>query len=213
MNVKKYIRFIQAQGIMTFAAYAVRALFFVVYGFSFRRCGRIFIVGSFRFTGKRYIQIGSLSLGRRVRIDAVSRSNDQRFHPSIEIGHNVSFGDDIHIGCTNRIQIGNNILGGSHIYITDHDHGIYGGEPTHSDPSVTPVARRVTENGQVIIGDNVLIGEFVTITKNVTVGSGAVIGAMSVVTRDIPPNTVAAGNPARVVKRYDADTRRWIAAR
>lgn len=56
----------------------------------------------------------------------------------------------------------------------------------------------------VRIGDNVWIGGGVTILPGVTIGEGAVIGAGSVVTRDIPANTVAAGNPARVIRRLDA---------
>ena len=206
---RKYTDFIRAHGVLIFALYTVRKLFFAVYKYSFRRCGRIFIVGSFRFTGKRWIEIGSLSLGRRVRMDAVAGPEGSP-PPSIVIGNGVSFGDDIHIGCTGRIEIGNQVLGGSHIYITDHDHGIYAGDMPHSDPAVAPAARQVTERGAVVIGDNVFLGEYVTVTKNVTIGSGAVIGAMSLVTRDVPPNTIAAGNPARVIKRFDDATRRWV---
>jgi lipopolysaccharide O-acetyltransferase len=209
----KYVEFIRSQGLTVFFAYALRKLFFFFYKFAFRRCGRIFIVGSFRFTGKKFIEIGSLSLGRRIRIDAISLMNGVRFQPSIVIGHGVSFGDDIHIGCTGRVSIGNGVLGGSHIYITDHDHGIYGGDSQHSDPAVAPAAREVTPGSHVTIGDNVFIGEYVTITKDVTIGDGAVVGAMSLVTRDVPPRTIAAGNPARVIKRWDDASKRWLAVK
>lgn len=55
----------------------------------------------------------------------------------------------------------------------------------------------------VTIGDNVWIGGGVSILPGVTIGNNVVIGAGSVVTRDIPDNTVAAGNPARVIKRIE----------
>lgn len=200
---------LRTHGPFVFAVYLARSLFFVFFRYTFRRCGRIFAVGSFRFTGKEFIDIGSLTLGRRARIDAVWLINGQRFQPSIRIGEGVSFGDDLHIGCTGRIDIGDGVLGGSHIYITDHDHGRYSGEGDHSDPAMPPAARELTGGGSVTIGRNVFIGEYVTITKNVTIGDGAVIGAMSLVNRDIPANTLAAGAPARVIKQYDPARRRW----
>ena len=52
----------------------------------------------------------------------------------------------------------------------------------------------------IIIGDHVWIGKNVTVLKGVTIGSGAVIGAGSVVTKDVPSNTVVAGNPAKPIK-------------
>lgn len=60
-----------------------------------------------------------------------------------------------------------------------------------------------TRIGQVHIGDHVFIGANATILPGVTVGDNAVIGAGSVVTRDVPPNTVAAGVPARVLCSVD----------
>lgn len=53
------------------------------------------------------------------------------------------------------------------------------------------------------IGSNVWIGDGVTICKGVTIGDNSVVGAGAVVTRDVPPNSVAAGNPARVVRELD----------
>lgn len=55
----------------------------------------------------------------------------------------------------------------------------------------------------VTIGDNVWIGGDVVILPGVTIGSGVTIGAGSVVTRDVPPNTIAAGNPCRVIKHLN----------
>jgi acetyltransferase-like isoleucine patch superfamily enzyme len=53
----------------------------------------------------------------------------------------------------------------------------------------------------VVLGDDVWVGAGAVILKGVTVGDGAVVAARAVVTRDVPADTVVAGNPARVVKR------------
>ena len=55
----------------------------------------------------------------------------------------------------------------------------------------------------IIIGDHVWIGKNVTIMKGVTIGDGAVVGAGSVVTKDVPFNTVVAGNPAKPIKTIE----------
>lgn len=62
-----------------------------------------------------------------------------------------------------------------------------------------------SSKGDVVIENDVWIGANATIMSGVTVGSGAVIGACSVVTKDVPPYCIVAGNPARVVKKRFAD--------
>lgn len=83
--------------------------------------------------------------------------------------------------------------------------------PSFTAPEYWPEASKISgqarSKGNVTIGNDVWIGSDVFILSGVTVGDGAVIGAKSVVTKDIPPYAIAAGNPARVVKyRFDPDT-------
>jgi acetyltransferase-like isoleucine patch superfamily enzyme len=80
-----------------------------------------------------------------------------------------------------------------------------------SDPGhpLDPVARRTeaaprADLGQMVIGDDVWVAEGATLLGGITVGDGAVVGAHAVVTKDVPPHTVVAGNPARVIKQLDA---------
>lgn len=149
-------------------------------------------------TNPQNITIGEKFLAlTMLRIETVEEYLGEKFRPQIIIGDNVAFNNDCHIGCINRVQIGNNVLGASRIYITDHYHGRI--EP--ADLECPPTERRLYSKGPVIIGDNVWIGENVTILPGVTIGENAIIGANTVVSKDIPANAVAAGVPARVIRQ------------
>lgn len=66
------------------------------------------------------------------------------------------------------------------------------------------------ENGKVIIGEGFWLGTNVVVVGNVHIGKHCVIGANSVVTKDIPDYSVAAGIPAKVIKRYDFGKSEWV---
>ncbi len=162
-------------------------------------------------SGLAHISIGkNFIAGDYLKLEAVTRFRDQVFTPRIVIKDNVSINDFIHIGATNYIEIGNNVLMASKIFISDHNHGIYRGEPqTH--PEIPPAERALTNNQQVIIGDNVWLGEFVSILPGTVIGAGAIIGSNSVVSGVIPPETIAVGAPAKAVKFFNHETSCWEA--
>lgn len=119
------------------------------------------------------------------------------FNPEIHIGENCCFGNWNHITAINSIKIGNNLLTGKWVTITDNSHG-----ETDSDTlKIAPLMRIVTSKGPIVIGDNVWIGDKATILPGVTIGDGAVIAANAVVTKDVPPYSVVGGNPARIIKQ------------
>lgn len=126
----------------------------------------------------------------------------------IDIGPDVQVNDYVHIAAAGSVRIGARVLIASKVFVSDHDHGRYSGEEPHDAPHVPP-ARRPLATAPVSIEDDVWLGEFVCVLPGVTVGRGAVVGAHSVVTRDVPPETIAVGSPARVVKRWDASAARW----
>lgn len=122
------------------------------------------------------------------------------FHPEIHIGKNCNIGAWNHITATNRIDIGDNLLTGKWVTITDNNHG----ETNLETLQTPPLMRLMVSKGPVIIGKNVWIGDKATILPGVTIGEGAVIAANSVVTKDVPAYSVVAGNPARVVKQVNS---------
>lgn len=207
--MKNVLSKLKNKSIIKIINYIWKIPFFYFYKFLFNNCNSIYISGNFQILGKKHIEIGTFSAGSRIRIDAIDSYNNQNFKPTLKIGNNFVVNNDIHIACNNKVIIGNNVLFGSHIYITDHDHGIYDGENCCS-PFLNPVLRNLTFNSHVIIEDNVFIGENVTILKDVTIGEGSIIGANSLVSKNVPPFSIAVGNPAKVVKYFDKSKGIWI---
>jgi len=148
--------------------------------------------------GGKYIEIGTkFHASYRLRIEAWDRYKNISFNPSIKIGDNVSFSDNCHIGAINLVKIGNNVLIGSNVYITDHFHGT----SELLDLKISPIERNLYSKGPVIIKDDVWIGDGVCIMPNVTIGRSCIIGANSVVTKSFPEGCIIAGSPAKVIKK------------
>ncbi|MFO7606141.1 MAG: glycosyltransferase [Desulfurivibrionaceae bacterium] len=146
---------------------------------------------------QKYLSVGQgFYSGPGLRIEAWDQYRGQTFSPKIKIGERVIFNSNCHIGAIDSIEIGNDVLVGSNILITDHQHG----NPHDYFPSKTYADQPLYSKGPVIIGDNVLIGENVCIMPGVAIGTNCVIGANAVVTRDVPDNSISAGNPAKVIR-------------
>ena len=146
----------------------------------------------------QFIQIGNnTSFGKDLYLTAwggISNSD-----PNLSIGNNCSFGAYNHITCANKITIGDSLLTGKWVTITDNSHG----ETDKDTLGMRPQKRPITSKGPVVIGNNVWIGDKATILPGVTIGDGAVIAANAVVTKDVPAYSVVGGNPAKVIKRND----------
>jgi acetyltransferase-like isoleucine patch superfamily enzyme len=109
----------------------------------------------------------------------------------IHIGDYVIVCPGVRIAASERIEIGDNCMIASGAYITDCDwHGIYDRVATGS-------------TAPVLIEENVWIGDSAIICKGVSIGENSIIGTGAVVVHPIPPDTIAAGNPARPVKTLD----------
>lgn len=109
----------------------------------------------------------------------------------ITMGERANLGNHTWIRGNGQLIMGEDIMMGEFVIIYTQDHKIAG---FGFDGMIT---------GDVTIGCNVWIGGRVTILKGVAIGDNVVIGAGAVVTRDIPDNALAAGNPARVIRMRD----------
>lgn len=147
--------------------------------------------------GKKYIDFGSnLTTGRYCRIEVNGIHSEKK----LIFGKHVNIGDFVSIRCANHISIGNNVLMGSRVLIIDNSHGTYSGD--EQDNPKTPPNERKLSTAPIIIEDNVWIGEGVVIQQGVTIGNGSIIAANSVVTKNVPQNSIVGGIPARIIKKF-----------
>lgn len=154
--------------------------------------------------GKKYIDFGSkITMGARCRIEVHGDHADKR----LVFGKNVNIGYDVRITCLNKIEIGNDVLMGSHVLIIDNCHGKYTGNK-QDNPNVPP-NKRILVSKPIRIEDNVWIGENSVIQMGVNIGYGSIVAANSVVTKDVPAKCMVAGTPAKVIKIFDDKIGEW----
>ncbi len=167
----------------------------------FKTCGENCLFQGFSLLkGARHISIGSnLYCGKDVVWEVYDRYGQQTFTPNVTIGSNSSFGDNGHLTCINSITIGAGVRIGRKVFICDNSHG----KATREELGIPANQRPMYSKGPIVIEDNVWVGEMVCILPNVKIGKGSIIGANAVVTKDIPANALAAGNPAKVIKIFE----------
>lgn len=159
--------------------------------------------------GIKYMKIGSVTLGRHCRIEIITEYNNKKLNPCLKIGERVSINDRVHIGCANYIEIGDDCLFASNIYISDHNHGMYKGDKQSS--IFEPVIERDLDyDKSIIIGKNVWIGEGVAVLPGAKIGDNSIIGSNAVVIGEIPANSITVGVPAKIIKQYDKNTKSWL---
>ncbi len=146
-----------------------------------------------RLRGKNNIRFSKgFTSGYFCRIEAFSKGTQRQ---TMIFGENLNIGDFCHIASLERVEFGKDVLIGSSVFISDHDHGAV----TFADLSIAPAERPLTSS-PVYIEDNVWIGEKAVILKGVRIGQNSIVAAGAVVTKNVPPYSVVAGVPAKVVK-------------
>ena len=136
---------------------------------------------------QRWITVGGMPrIGRHVHLNAP--------HRKIIFGNRVQLGPHCHVSCD--IRFGNSVLCAARVsFIGRREHSF-------SLPGCTIWdSPRNWEDGMTVIGNDVWIGHGAVILGGVSVGDGAIVAAGAVVTGDVPPMTIAGGNPARVIRR------------
>jgi len=160
----------------------------------------------------RVARRGAIRIGENVGINSrtgsnlVGRTNPTILHCTGD-GH-ITFGDNS--GCSfavlsskSSIRIGNNTKIGGNARIYDHDYHALDYLSRRSP--VDDIA--ACKTAPIVIGDDILIGTNAIILKGVTIGERSIVGAGAVVSiKNVPPGSVLAGNPARILRNLEADT-------
>jgi acetyltransferase-like isoleucine patch superfamily enzyme len=125
--------------------------------------------------------------------------------PAIVLEKGCKVGRRCMVSAKNRIYLETDVIIGPSVLITDHSHEF-------SNVELPIGFQGLTQGGTVRIERNCWIGHgaaIISTSTDIVIGRNSVVGANSVVTRSIPPYSVVAGNPGRVIKRYDPDRDIW----
>jgi len=147
---------------------------------------------------------GKIIVGRRVVIGLYSRMGAGP-NSTIEIGSNVFINQGAYFNCdcSGKLTIEDECQMGPYVTIWCGNHEI-------SDPTSLLRNRGMSKDSKnITIRQNVWIGAHVSILDGVEIGENSIIGAGSVVTKDIPSNCIAVGNPAKAIKIFDLETKQW----
>lgn len=126
----------------------------------------------------------------------------RNYSPKIVIGDGTWIGVRNSFAAINGITIGRNVLFAGYVHVTDHSHGY---EDVNTPVSLQPLISK----GPVIIEDECWLGFGSEILSGVHIGKHSIVAARAVVTKNVPPYSIVAGNPARIVKQYNAEKKIW----
>lgn len=143
--------------------------------------------------GQSLVGAKGLTTGRYCRFDLDGRKQ------TLFVGENCEIGDSVHIVALNKVEIGANLLAASKVFISDTNHGSYKGEEISNHD--TPPSERKLVKGETYIGKNVWIGENAVILAGSRIGNGCVVGANTIVSKEIPPNSIVVGYN-EIVRQY-----------
>lgn len=130
----------------------------------------------------------------------------QRFNSRITIGNRVTSTGGLQVAAQDEITIEDDVMLASNILVND---GLHGYENTNKPYKYQKICRIAP----ISIRRGCWIGQNVVILPGVTIGELSIIGANSVVTGSVPDRCIAVGNPAKVIKRWDEPTQRWVFVR
>jgi acetyltransferase-like isoleucine patch superfamily enzyme len=146
--------------------------------------------------GEEYIEIGEgCIIGPYSSLSAGVMPGQVLDHsPVVTIGDRVLVGKGSGIVAHQRVEIGDDVFTGHHVYITDANHGY--------DDVSAPIGRQFAESRPVRIGRGTWLGHGTVVLPGADIGCNVAVGAGSVVTGPLPDFSVAVGNPARVIRRH-----------
>ena len=165
------------------------------------RYGHVGILSSIkkpiRVVGSKHIFVGNkTTILNGIRIEAIEKWNGKKYSPEIRIGNNVNFGQNCHVTCANKIIVGNGVSVMPQVLITDIEHEYI------ADKTLLETGLEV---GAVEIGDYTVIGMGTRIlgSRGVKIGRNVIVGTNSIIKSNIPDNSIAYGNPLKIVRRSE----------
>lgn len=153
------------------------------------------------------------TIRRRTRIDVLpfnkfELGNNSTIEDFSTVNNGVGdviIGNGVRIGMSNvligPVKIGNNVIFAQNIVTSGLNHGY--------ENIDMPICKQPTTTNEITVEDDCWIGANAVITAGVTIGKHSVIAAGAVVTKNIPPFSIAVGNPAKVIKQYNFETKQW----
>lgn len=181
-------------GLYRFSIKARSKLFSILVGAAFARFGKkSAIVLPIRLSGEDRIEINErVYIGANCWLQTLC--DGQSTSPAICIGSGTSIAGSCVISAVRQVRIEEEVLLAKNVYISDHKH-------KYSDRSLPVISQGLDGIGPVLIRKGAWIGQNVIICPGVTIGKGAVIGANSLVNKDVPDFCLAAGSPARIIRK------------
>ena len=165
--------------------------------------GNIILGKNITFQHPECIHLGnSISIGNYCYFLPCTDYEGKKYKPIIKIGDGCAIGIRNSFACIDRIEIGNNVLFAGYVHITDHSHG-------YENINIPIKKQQLISKGPVIIEDDCWLGFETEILSGVHIGKHSIIAARAVVTKNVPPYSIVAGNPARVIKQYNFETKQW----
>lgn len=155
---------------------------------------------------------GRIYVGQDVTIMARSWLSVVDFHggrtyePKLVIGDRTSLGHDFVVACMGSVEIGPDVLASDRVFIGDTYHDF-------RDPSKPIAQQPMSDPRPVRVERGAFLGVGAIVLPGVTIGENAYVAAGSVVTRDVKPRTVVAGNPATLIRRWSEYEERWASAK
>lgn len=144
----------------------------------------------------------NVCIGSNTFLNTVTFYKGTHYNPVIKIGEGTSIGKYCTLSSINRVEIGKHVLFAGQVHITDHSHG-------YEDINRPITPQKLITKGPVEIEDDCWLGYGCEILSGVHIGKHCVVAARAVVTKDVPAYSIVAGNPARIVKQYNFDTKQW----
>lgn len=165
--------------------------------------GKAYIGENVTFNNPDCISLGKdISIGKYTYFLPCKQYAGKSYKPSITIGNGCVIGIRNSFAAIESITIGNNVLFAGYVHITDHSHG-------YEDITKPITPQQLVSKGPVIIDDDCWLGFGCEILSGVHIGQHCVVAARAVVTKNVPSYSIVAGNPARIIKRYNLETNKW----